>query len=105
MSSPSIRPAKRYITAPTLLGVFALGILLAWISTEIAVDLGFYEPAAMLLGALGLASSCIIIYILHRLDKAERERVARETQRLGWGDHRAETRRRIAEMKAKEATQ
>ena len=104
-SSARIRPARRYITAPILIGVFALGIVLAWLAAEWAAAQRMGFAAIFFVGSLGLASSCVLVWILHRMDKAEQARVTRETQAIGWTEREADTARRIAEMKAREADQ
>ena len=105
MNIPSIRPARRYITVPILVGVFALGIVFAWGATEWAVAQGMAGAAVLLVASLGLASSCLIVWVLHRKDKAEQARVTHKTQAIGWTAREAETAARITEMRTAKAAQ
>ncbi|MEM8793121.1 MAG: hypothetical protein AAGE80_15990 [Pseudomonadota bacterium] len=97
------RPHQPYLTPLVVSVLFCLGIGLAFAFGRLSASYGIVDIGVFFYSALGFACVTPIAWLLFQLDRAAYARAREANERMGWAAVEAETNRRIAEMRAKNA--
>ncbi|MEM9046545.1 MAG: hypothetical protein AAGC81_17830 [Pseudomonadota bacterium] len=97
------RPHQPYLTPPVIVVLMGLGIAMAFVFGRVSATYGAIDAGVFFFSSLGFACVTPIAWALFLLDRAGYARARRANERIGWSAVEAETRRKIAEMRAENA--